>query len=253
MRGIERTGVSDGDTFRSAGISADALKWIALLTMLCDHVGAVLLPQYPILRLIGRTAFPLFVWLLVEGFSHTSSRKRYLGRMAAFAILSELPFDLALYGRPDWQSQNVFVTLSIGLQRLIFLERAMDEWDRRREAGENAFWQAAEACGIAAAAMVAAELLRVDYGGSGPLLAALFYCYARKKKPGLVFSFLLFCLSMGLLSALVEVFGIVSVPLIARYNGIRKRKKKGRLFYLFYPVHLLILYLIHELWKNVLA
>ena len=146
MRGIERTGVSDGDTFRSAGISADALKWIALLTMLCDHVGAVLLPQYPILRLIGRTAFPLFVWLLVEGFSHTSSRKKYLGRMAAFAILSELPFDLALYGRPDWQSQNVFVTLSIGLLMLIFLERAMDEWDRRREAGENAFWQAAEAC-----------------------------------------------------------------------------------------------------------
>ena len=73
MRGIERTGVSDGDTFRSAGISADALKWIALLTMLCAIVGAVLLPQYPILRLIGRTAFPLFVWPRVEGLGREAS------------------------------------------------------------------------------------------------------------------------------------------------------------------------------------
>ena len=88
---------------KTAGISADALKWIALLTMLCDHAGAVLFAQYPVMRLIGRTAFPLFVWLLVEGFFHTSSRKKYLGRMAFFALVSELPFDLALYGRPDRQ------------------------------------------------------------------------------------------------------------------------------------------------------
>lgn len=238
---------------KTAGISADALKWIALLTMLCDHAGAVLFAQYPVMRLIGRTAFPLFVWLLVEGFFHTSSRKKYLGRMAFFALVSELPFDLALYGRPDRQGQNVFFTLSISLVMLVFLERAMDACQRRRQAGEKAFLQTLAAVGTVAAAMAAAELFCVDYGGSGPLLAALFYCYKRKGSPGLAVSFLIFCLSMGLLTAMVEIFGIVSVPLIARYNGKRTGRGRGRLFYLFYPLHLLILYGISMLGKNMLA
>lgn len=238
---------------KAAGISADALKWIALLTMLCDHAGAVLFVQYPVMRLIGRTAFPLFVWLLVEGFFHTSSRKKYLGRMAFFALVSELPFDLALYGRPDRQGQNVFFTLSISLVMLVFLERAMDACQRKRQAGEKAFLQTLAAVGTVAAAMAAAELFCVDYGGSGPLLAALFYCYKRKGSPGLAVSFLIFCLSMGLLTAMVEIFGIVSVPLIARYNGKRTGRGRGRLFYLFYPLHLLILYGISMLGKNMLA
>lgn len=238
---------------KTAGISADALKWIALLTMLCDHAGAVLFAQYPVMRLIGRTAFPLFVWLLVEGFFHTSSRKKYLGRMAFFALVSELPFDLALYGRPDRQGQNVFFTLSISLVMLVFLERAMDACQRKRQAGEKALLQTLAAVGTVAAAMAAAELFCVDYGGSGPLLAALFYCYKRKGLPGLAVSFLIFCLSMGLLTAMVEIFGIVSVPLIARYNGKRTGRGRGRLFYLFYPLHLLILYGISMLGKNMLA
>ncbi len=238
---------------KTAGISANALKWIALLTMLCDHAGAVLFAQYPVMRLIGRTAFPLFVWLLVEGFFHTSSRKKYLGRMAFFALVSELPFDLALYGRPDRQGQNVFFTLSISLVMLVFLERAMDACQRKRQAGEKAFLQTLAAVGTVAAAMAAAELFCVDYGGSGPLLAALFYCYKRKGSPGLAVSFLIFCLSMGLLTAMVEIFGIVSVPLIARYNGKRTGRGRGRLFYLFYPLHLLILYGISMLGKNMLA
>ena len=238
---------------KTAGISADALKWIALLTMLCDHAGAVLFAQYPVMRLIGRTAFPLFVWLLVEGFFHTSSRKQYLGRMAFFALVSELPFDLALYGRPDRQGQNVFFTLSVSLVMLVFLERAMDACQRKRQAGEKAFLQTLAAVGTVAAAMAAAELFCVDYGGSGPLLAALFYCYKRKGSPGLAVSFLIFCLSMGLLTAMVEIFGIVSVPLIARYNGKRTGRGRGRLFYLFYPLHLLILYGISMLGKNMLA
>ena len=238
---------------KTAGISADALKWIALLTMLCDHAGAVLFAQYPVMRLIGRTAFPLFVWLLVEGFFHTSSRKKYLGRMAFFALVSELPFDLALYGRPDRQGQNVFFTLSISLVMLVFLERAMDACQRKRQAGEKAFLQTLAAVGTVAAAMAAAELLCGDFGGSGPLLAALFYCYKRKGSPGLAVSFLIFCLSMGLLTAMVEIFGIVSVPLIARYNGKRTGRGRGRLFYLFYPLHLLILYGISMLGKNMLA
>ena len=173
--------------------------------------------------------------------------------MAFFALVSELPFDLALYGRPDRQGQNVFFTLSISLVMLVFLERAMDACQRKRQAGEKAFLQTLAAVGTVAAAMAAAELFCVDYGGSGPLLAALFYCYKRKGSPGLAVSFLIFCLSMGLLTAMVEIFGIVSVPLIARYNGKRTGRGRGRLFYLFYPLHLLILYGISMLGKNMLA
>ena len=111
-------------------LDSDALKLIAIVTMLIDHIGAaILLPAgmmavntlnswidiYGLSRSIGRTAFPIFVFLLVEGFFHTHSRKKYFGRLLLFALLSEIPFDMAIYGKPVYMgSQNVFWTLVIG-------------------------------------------------------------------------------------------------------------------------------------------
>ena len=239
---------------RISCLSGFQLKCIAILSMALDHTGAVLFPQEIWLRCAGRLAFPIFCFLIVEGFVHTHDVYRYMARLGVFALISEIPYDLAFRGVClEFAYQNVFFTLSISLVMLVFLERAMDACQRKRQAGEKAFLQTLAAVGTVAAAMAAAELFCVDYGGSGPLLAALFYCYKRKGSPGLAVSFLIFCLSMGLLTAMVEIFGIVSVPLIARYNGKRTGRGRGRLFYLFYPLHLLILYGISMLGKNMLA
>ena len=104
---------------KKVGWNSFWLKMIAITTMLIDHVGAVLLPQYPILRIIGRIAFPIFCFLLVEGFMHTHDVIRYMTRIGLFALISEIPFDLLFYGRIlDGTHQNVFFTLFIGLVML---------------------------------------------------------------------------------------------------------------------------------------
>ena len=109
------------------------MKWLAIVSMLIDHVGAVLLEHillagfassdafstvytiYKVMRGIGRFAFPVFCFLLVEGFVHTSNRTKYLRNLVVFAIISEIPFDWAIFGTPVyWGYQNVFWTLAAG-------------------------------------------------------------------------------------------------------------------------------------------
>ena len=128
------------------GISSAMLKNIAVVTMLIDHIGAVIVARllvrnglyeamvnqeaytawmgqnggmygiYMAMRIIGRLAFPIYCFLLVEGFYHTRSRAKYAGRLFLFALLSEVPFDLAFSRRMwDFSSSNVFITLLFGL------------------------------------------------------------------------------------------------------------------------------------------
>ena len=131
------------------GLSGTTLKYIACITMLIDHIGAscieagILLPALAagaascggipvstllaadrVLRYTGRLAFPLFCFLLVEGFVHTHNVKGYLGRLVLFGILSEVPFDLAFFRTPfDPSAQNVYWTLALGVLAMAGLKR----------------------------------------------------------------------------------------------------------------------------------
>ena len=108
---------------KQQGISGYWLKVIAVVSMLIDHTSAVILEQIPglenpafLMRIIGRAAFPIYCFLLVEGFYHTRSRAKYAGRLFLFALISEVPFDLAFSRRMwDFSSSNVFFTLLFGL------------------------------------------------------------------------------------------------------------------------------------------
>ena len=108
---------------KQQGISGYWLKLIAVISMLIDHTSAVILEQIPgleapafFMRIIGRAAFPIYCFLLVEGFYHTRSRAKYAGRLFLFALISEVPFDLAFSRRMwDFSSNNVFFTLLFGL------------------------------------------------------------------------------------------------------------------------------------------
>ena len=113
------------------GLSGSTLKIIAVITMLTDHIGAGILGRiitmqgiysgsvynvYTVMRYIGRLAFPIFCFLLVEGFMHTHNVKKYASRLFVFALISEIPFDLFVSGRiVDTSAQNVYFTLLIGL------------------------------------------------------------------------------------------------------------------------------------------
>lgn len=206
------------------GLHSFHLKWVAVLTMLIDHIGAVLFPGQMEFRIIGRIAFPIYCFLIVEGYTHTRDVQAYLKRLGIFALLSEIPYDLAFHGSLwDGSGQNVFLTLVLG----VFMMDIIDKTD---------FWvgKALELFLVAGAA----EFLNTDYGGKGIFLIFIYYALQNyrgaKLLAGGAWNFL-----YGL--GAVQNFGVLaSVPLVF-YNGQRGRGMKY-FFYFFYPCHLLVLY-----------
>ena len=177
--------------------------------MTADHVGAVLLPGLVPLRIFGRLTMPIMCFLLTEGYRHTRSLRRYAGRLALFALISELPFDLAFYGGIFWGAQNVFFTLLFGLL-------ALSAWESRRSTApaEVLFWA------------VTASLLGADYGIYGVALILLFHLTRDR-------------LTLLAFGPSLQLYSLLALPLLARYNG--ERGGGQQLFYLYYPLHLLVL------------
>lgn len=229
------------------GFSGTALQVIAVLSMTIDHIGAVILrdrqiawamvlrdmPSLFALRAIGRAAFPIFAFLIAQGMLHTRSRKRFILRLAVFALLSELPFDLAFYGVGFYPGhQNVFFTLCLGAVCI-----ALSDY------GGRVF-------GVVAAVGTAliAQLLCSDYAALGVMTILMFWLLAPKGQAGVVVVMLLFIGGSLMYGQWVYLFCILSLPLLLRYNGTRGGpagpvgaaiRKWG--FYFYYPVHLLVL------------
>ncbi len=254
---------------RQPGLSGTALKQIAMVSMLFDHVGAVCL-EYGLLhdafsgregmlwtidlglRMAGRIAFPIYCFLLTEGFLHTHDRRRYLGRLLLFACLSEVPFDLAVQGcLYDPSYQNVLFELSI----CFLVLWGFDAFRRRLHGGAlasawigqpQALWLAEGVgmAGIAAAGGAAALLLRTDYDVTGVLFAALYALAAGRRWERTAAA-----AALGALESLNPCLGsggLAAFP-IWLYNGTRGRTVHRELFYWFYPVHLLVLTGVREL------
>ena len=199
------------------------LKCIAIVSMALDHTGAVLYPSQIWLRCLGRIAFPIFCFLIVEGFFHTHDVRRYMGRLGVFALISEIPYDLAFRGVPlEYAHQNVFFTLLIGIGMVVLLER-------NRERPVKAV--------ILLLAMWLAVLIRSDYNFRGVLLIFVFYIFHESRwlavTAGGFWNFLY--------QGVIQKYGVLSVLPLALYNGERGRKMKY-FFYMFYPAHLLLLY-----------
>lgn len=236
------------------GLSGSTLKIIAMVSMLIDHIGASLIERgillnnavgindlvlgkswaqwYQIdmiLRYIGRIAFPLFCFLLVEGFFHTHDVKKYIGRLAVFSVISEIPFDMAVTGTLfDFSYQNVFFTLTIGVMVMAGLEFwARQEDDRQTIRNVKSIL-------VVAAGMVTASLLRTDYDYFGVLFIAILYILHDQRKKQIIAGSIAVCWEITAPLAFVPVWF---------YNGKRGLKLKY-VFYAFYPLHLLILGLI---------
>lgn len=226
------------------GLSGSALKIIAIVTMLIDHIAATVIIRilkfggyndglyqlYRVMRNIGRIAFPIFCFLLVEGFMHTRDREKYALRLGCFAAVSEIPFDLAFNGKVlEVGYQNVFFTLLLGLLTMMAYDAVMNQ-------SRWSVWKRTALSTIAIlAGMFAAEFLSTDYGALGVLCIMVFYLFRRSRIQQVVFGCLAFVWwEWAAVFAFVPIF---------YYNGKRGFGMKY-FFYAFYPVHLLILYLI---------
>lgn len=212
------------------GLDGATLKWIALITMTIDHTGAVLFPQYMVLRMIGRIAFPLYAFFIAEGYFHTKNVKNYLLRLTLLAFISEIPFDLALFGSIfEPQHQNVFFTLAIGLLAIWIIDTLFqqDKWFL-------AIVAAAFFCGFA-------QLLHTDYGGFGIGIILLFYLSKRLGYFGYGAGGILLYVIMRY--SPVRLYTLLAIPIIYFYNGNRGKQIKW-LLYFYYPIHLTILAII---------
>ena len=205
------------------GITTFALKMIAVITMLIDHVGAVFFPQYLIFRVVGRISYPIFAYTLVEGYFHTRDVKKYLIRLGVGAILSEIPFDLAFFGRfVEWRHQNVFFTLFLGIFMLYAINNLKNNFAK-----------------ILCVAVVfcTSVLLKTDYSSMGLLMICCFYRFRDQK---LLRNLVIGVINVFLMGGL-QMFATIALLPIALHNGQQGRKGKW-FFYGFYPIHLLVIY-----------
>lgn len=239
------------------GLSQEGLKLIACVTMLLDHIGATVvlrylqtLPYYSAegvalyntLRIIGRLAFPIYCFLLVEGACLTRNPRKYALRLFVGMLLSEIPFDLAFSGKfVDWSGSSVMVTLLLGLLMMECMKRC------------EGFWQIAAVLPV----YILAELLQTDYAGMGILVIAMLYLTR-----GVPYE-KLFRL-IGFIAILVpgdrawqilgiwlniESFAVLAAIPIFCYDGRKLTHSRAAqwAFYLFYPVHLTLLWLLENM------
>ena len=281
------------------GLSASALKTIAIITMFIDHLGYTLIYEldargtfnfitggkvdlavYSAFRLIGRIAFVIFCFLLVEGFFHTSDRKKYALRLMCGAVISEIPFDLMCEKKLiDRTYQNVFFTLLIGFVTVWAVDTILSR-DRSR------ILRILACAGVILAGLTLAEVIRSDYSSLGVGLILVFYFFRYNKAALLIAAFAeyfighiisdliswiitgtgryglsyirnlisadlaktLLYLSRNVIGQMVGV--LTALILIMTYNHSRGRQLPKYFYYAFYPVHMLALYCILRLYLH---
>ena len=234
-------------------INNNTLKIIAMILMLLDHLWGTIIPGNQWMTLIGRMAFPIFAFLIVEGFFHTSDLKKYMKRLFIFGLISEIPFNLIYTGSMIFPfHQNVMFTLLLGL--LIINE--IDKLKNNKEIKKK----------IIPILKIFLFLLIsiigfVDYGVTGVLTIVVFYLFRGFKLAWigqLISLILLYIVFFEGQSVILNIFnyeyflplqsiGVLSLIFIWLYNGEKGKNNKliKYLFYSFYPVHMLVIYLIY--------
>lgn len=223
-------------------MSSFAMRTIALLCMVVDHIGLSLFPSAGLFRCVGRVAFPLYCFLLVQGYRHTRDARAYGRRLLLLALLSEIPFDLLIFGSVcSLTEQNVLFSLLLALMAL-----AAD--DALREQPPLRMLALMALC-------VAGMLTRTSFGWLGVALCLCFYeadglrmliCAAALL---LIYSLSLAVSGVAQGWALTSLCALVALPLIALYNGRPGPRPRllTALFYAAYPLHLIGLVIIRAL------
>ena len=230
---------------RKISLNMNQLKTIAMVFMLIDHVAYVMIERgfglggnlYQIdrvMRGMGRIAFPIFCFTIVEGFQKTSNAKEYLKRLLIFALISEIPFDLAFRGAVfDNSFQNVFWTLSFGLAALMICNDLF-----------MASWQ--KVLGLSACFLVP-YVFHTDYSIYGVLTIFLMYWFRKEPVKMCMAGYIVL-----LLQSSTEIWAVFGFLLILFYNGQRGKGGK-KIYYWFYPVHLMLLVLVKPYVLSILS
>ena len=215
------------------------LKLIAIITMTIDHIGVVFgTPFYNLLRAVGRLSFPIFAFLLTEGYVHTKSFSKYFLRLLVLALISEVIYDYVFFGSFIYRgANNIFFTLALGLLTLFLLDKSKGLIKRYFKDKVDLFIILPITYLLIIVIMgLMGEFLNVSYGMLGILVISFFYLF-KTNFPLVVISVTLSTLILG---EGMQYFSLFSLILIYFYN--QKLGMKCKLFfYLYYPLHILVL------------
>lgn len=214
------------------------LKIIALITMSFDHIGYIIFKRYSFMNIIGKISFPIFAFQITEGYKHTKSIKKYILRLFIFALISQFPFMLFLSTfTTQYYTLNIFFTLLLGLLAIIIFDKSNNKVLK---------WS------FLILIMIIAQLLHCDYGCYGIAIIFIFYFFKENKILTNIFfifiTFIKYIYSYIMYGNIIYIYlflgTCLSLIFINLYNG-EKGKNIKYLLYIYYPIHLIILYLIH--------
>lgn len=215
-------------TQTKSGLTGNQLKIIAMITMTCDHVGMQLFPQLLWLRMIGRLAMPIYAYMIAEGCRHTRDRKRYLLRLLGLGALCQAVYFVAM----DSLYMCILITFSLSVLLICAADKVREghSWGVFGGMTAAVFFL----CTILPDLLPGTDF-EIDYGLPGVLLPVLIYEGGTK---GLLVGLLLMALKYGG----IQWLAFLTVPLLLIYNGQRGKANIGKLFYWYYPVHLVVIY-----------
>lgn len=245
-----------------SGISSFTLHIIAMGLMLCDHMWALLFPAAEWLTCIGRIAFPIFAFMIVEGYTHTRNLKRYMLRILIWACLSEIPFNIMCGGSIFYPlHQNVLWTFLLSLLMITLIEKCKARFKRAAAVLLS--------IGITLPGFVLGYLIFTDYFGGGVLTVLVFYFFRKRNWKCLLAQVVcLYILNVELLGGyciIVNIFGhdvelvqqgfaLLALIPIWLYRGRQGFHSKAFQYvcYAFYPVHMIVLLIIREIMLNLI-
>ena len=237
-------------------MSSFVLKLIAAVTMFIDHAGLILFPAAEFMRIIGRLAFPLYAYCIAEGFRYTKDRFRYFMRVAVLGILCQIVYTIV--------DGEIYLGILISFSIAIIILALIDAFRKANSGKKSPLASLIERftkknlspradrvisailCVLAiGAAFVLCVTVEVDYGFFGIMLPVFTNLFTDKHRRLVMFSAALLALCIDLTDTFVlQYWSLLTVPLIALYNGKKGRFSMKYFFYIFYPAHLVLLYAI---------
>lgn len=215
------------------GFTGNQLKIIAMISMTLDHIGLTLLPQWTILRILGRLALPIYAYMIAEGCRYTRDRKRYFLRLAGLAALCQVVYFFAM--------GSVYMCILVTFSLSVLLIGAIENFQEKRTR-QSQILAFVTLLGIFFVCVALPELWKgsdfaIDYGLAGVLLPVLVY-FGREKTKYLTAGLILLGFGYGG----IQWCALAAVPLLGMYNGQRGGKNLGKWFYLYYPLHLVVIH-----------
>ncbi len=236
-------------------LSANAIKIIAVISMIIDHIGYTLYPQIKLFHVIGRLAFPLFAYFIAEGCKYTKNKLKHFMLIVSLGVLFQSVYYLFVGGS---EPLNIFITFSLSILLIYTLDEV-----------KNTFFEAKKVFVLTALIFLAmtffifviCQKFKIDYGFFGVMLPVLISAtysptskFAKKFKRVdtdtvrlIVFTLGILLLALSLKFASNIIFALTAVPVIALYNGKRGKYNLKYFFYITYPLHMVVIYFIAQI------